>query len=234
MSEAFRHQTALARGHWFRQLPPEFSQALLDRAQVRQLQAGEVLFLRDGAPCGLYGLVSGSIRFSGHSGSEQSTRKALLVLLSAPSWFGEISVFDHSARTHDAHAAEPSTLLHVPHAPLQDWLRAHPQHWRDLGLLMADKLRLAFQNIESLTVLPATQRLAQRLLLMAQGHGQVGATSGSRRVLSVTQEDLAQMLGVSRQTVNEILTELKGRQVIRVQRGEVEILDLAALQAFAD
>lgn len=233
MSNAHLHRIALERGHWFSQLPPEFSTALLDHAQVRQLKAGEALFLRDGPPCGLYGLVSGSVQFSGHGGPEQAVRKALLIVLSPPSWFGEIAVFDHSVRTHDAHAAEPTTLVHVPDAALQAWLQQHPHHWREVGLLMADKLRMALQNIESLMVLPAQQRLVQRLLLMAQGHGQTVPGASPRKVLSVTQEDLSLMLGISRQTTNQILTELKGRQLIRVQRGEVEILDLAGLQALA-
>lgn len=233
MSDAFHHRATLASGRWFGQLPADFAQALLERAQVRHLRTGERLFLRDAPPCGLYGLVSGSVGFSGHSGSEHGTRKAMLTVLSAPSWFGEIAVFDRSARTHDAHATEPTTLVHIPDAALQQWLQEHPQHWRDLGMLMADKLRLAFQNIESLMVLPAQQRLAQRLLLMAHGHGQGARSGGFRRVLNVTQEELALMLGISRQTTNQLLNELKSRQVIQVQRGELEILNLAELQMLA-
>ena len=103
----------LRSGRWFAQLPPDFAQGLLAMARVRYLQAGEKLFLREAAPCGLYAVVRGTIRISGHSGEGDAAREAVLVLLSPPQWFGEISVFDGSARTHDAHAAEACTLLHI-------------------------------------------------------------------------------------------------------------------------
>jgi CRP/FNR family cyclic AMP-dependent transcriptional regulator len=158
--------TALTQGRWFQRLPPDFAQALLDLGRLRQLQAGEALFLRDSTPCGLYGLVSGALRFYGHGGGSEAAREAVLTVLTPPEWFGEISLFDDAPRTHNAHAAEASTVLHIPQAALRDWLHAHPAHWRDLGLLMADKLRLAFVSMEAQMLLPAPQRLAQRLLVL--------------------------------------------------------------------
>ncbi len=231
MPDVSSHLPMLRSGRWFAQLPPDFAQGLLDMARVRQLQAGEKLFLRDAAPCGLYAVVRGTIRISGYSGEGDGAREAVLVLLSPPQWFGEISVFDGSARTHDAHAAEPCTLLHVPHEELLAWLGSHPVHWRDLAVLMADKLRLAFVSMEEQTVLPAPQRLARRLLTMALSYGQATESDRTLRVLAVTQEQLALMIGVSRQTTNQILRDFKARGVLQVQRGCIELLDLQALRA---
>jgi CRP/FNR family cyclic AMP-dependent transcriptional regulator len=231
MPDVSSHLPMLRSGRWFAQLPPDFAQGLLDMARVRQLQAGEKLFLRDAAPCGLYAVVRGTIRISGHSGEGDGAREAVLVLLSPPQWFGEISVFDGSARTHDAHAAEPCTLLHIPHEELLAWLTQHPAHWRDLAVLMADKLRLAFVSMEEQTVLPAPQRLARRLLTMALSYGQATESDRTLRVLAVTQEQLALMIGVSRQTTNQILRDFKARGVLQVQRGCIELLDLQALRA---
>ncbi|WP_296510209.1 Crp/Fnr family transcriptional regulator [Rhodoferax sp.] len=224
------HLPLLRTGRWFGGLPPAFADGLLHMARLRHLQAGESLFLRDAPPCGLYGLLRGGIRISGQTGGSHTTREAVLVLLSPPQWFGEISVFDGSARTHDAHAAEASTLLQVPHDDLLAWLERHPTHWRDLAVLMADKLRLAFVSMEEQTVLPAPQRLARRLLTMAQGYGQAADTDRTHRVLSVTQEQLALMIGISRQTTNQILRDFKTRGVLRLQRGSIELLDVAALR----
>ncbi|PTT21487.1 Crp/Fnr family transcriptional regulator, partial [Acidovorax sp. HMWF029] len=145
--------------------------------------------------------------------------------------FGEISVFDGSARTHDAHATEASTLVQVPHERLQAWLQAHPGHWHALALLLTDKLRTAFVAIEELALLPAPQRLARRLVMMAEGYGQWNAEGQSRRVIEISQEQLSLMLAISRQTTNQILKDLEARHLVRVQRGEVEILDLVALRA---
>ncbi len=230
MPDPSHYLPTLNAGRWFAQLPREFAQALLHMAKLRTLQTGDVLFLRDSPPCGLYALVSGAVRISGQSGQRNEGREALLIVLTPPQWFGEISVFDGSPRTHHVHAAEPSTLLHVPHEDLLAWLRAHPGHWRDLAVLMADKLRMAFVSMEEQTVLPAPQRLARRLLGMAQGYGQRTEDGSTRRMLAITQEELALMIGVSRQTTNQILGALKARGVLQLQRGSIELLDLQALR----
>lgn len=221
----------LRAGHWFRNLPPAFANALVQLGQVRALAPGEALFLRNSPPCGLYAVLSGSVRISGHDGSAQAARETLLAVLGPPAWFGEISMFDNAPRTHDAHAHEATTVLHVPHAALQAWLDRHPAHWRDLGLLMADKMRLAFVSLEEQTALTGAQRLARRLLHMARDYGLGAGHHATRRVLAVTQEELAHMLGLTRQTTNQLLHELRDRAVVRVSRGEIEILDLGALQA---
>lgn len=231
MTDPAAHLPVLQSGRWFAQLPPDFAQPLVAMAQLRQLQQGEALFLRGDAPCGLYALVRGAISISGTGGRAHDARASLLTRLEPPHWFGEISVFDNSARTHDAHAAEPSTLLQVPHERLQAWLQSHPEHWHALALLLTDKLRTAFVAMEELALLPAPQRLARRLVMMAEGYGQWTAEGQSRRVIGISQEQLSLMLAISRQTTNQILKELDSRQLIRVQRGEVEILDLDALRA---
>jgi CRP/FNR family transcriptional regulator, cyclic AMP receptor protein len=234
MSDLQRFLPTLQTGRWFAQLPPEFAQALLALAKLRTLQPGEALFLRDGPPCGLYALVGGSLRVSGQSGNRDAAREALLVLLTPPQWFGEISVFDGSARTHHAHAVDACTLLQVPHDDLLAWLQAHPRYWRDLATLMADKLRMAFVNMEEQAVLPAPQRLARRLLGMAQGYGQRAADGRTQRVLVLTQEELALMVGVSRQTTNQILNKLQAQGALRTQRGGLELLDMNVLRALCD
>ncbi|CAN7459341.1 Crp/Fnr family transcriptional regulator [Acidovorax sp. LjRoot129] len=231
MTDPAAYLPILASGRWFAHLPADFAQPLIGMAHLRQLQAGEVLFLRGDAPCGLYAVVRGAISISGTGGRANEARAALLTRLEPPNWFGEISVFDGSARTHDAHAAEASTLLQVPHERLQAWLQAHPVHWHALALLLTDKLRTAFVAMEELALLPAPQRLARRLVMMAEGYGQWTAEGQSRRVLSISQEQLSLMLAISRQTTNQILKDLEARHLLRVQRGEVEILDLGALRA---
>ena len=124
MTDPAAYLPVLQSGRWFAHLPPGFAQPLIAMAQVRHLQPGEVLFLRGDAPCGLYAVVRGAISISGTGGRAHEARAALLTRLEPPHWFGEISVFDNSARTHDAHAAEPSTLLQVPHERLLAWLQA--------------------------------------------------------------------------------------------------------------
>jgi CRP/FNR family transcriptional regulator, cyclic AMP receptor protein len=98
---------------------------------------------------------------------------------------------------------------------------------------MADKLRLAFASMEAQMLQPAPQRLAQRLLLMAEGHGTAASPEHFRPKLNITQEELARMLGVSRQTINQILQNFKDQGWIHQQRGELDIRDAEALRRLA-
>ncbi|MEG2631976.1 MAG: Crp/Fnr family transcriptional regulator, partial [Comamonas sp.] len=145
-------------------------------------------------------------------------------------WFGELSLFDQSPRSHDVYATEPSCVLQVPLTPLLQWLEQHPEHWRSLALLVTLKLRQALITLEDQSVLAAPQRLARRLVNMAEDYGLRLDTTQSRRMLNLSQEQLARMLALSRQTTNQILQELQQRGMIRLYRGKLEILDLAKLR----
>ena len=218
------YRAQLLAGHWFSHLPCTLQDELLALAQLRRLAPGQRLFRRGDPPCGLYAVLDGTIRVGGTS---ESGKEALLMMMEAPSWFGEISLFDGLPRTHDAFAETATTLLNVPQAALLTLLQREPRYWRDFALLMSQKLRLAFIALEEMSLLPASQRLARRLLMIAEGYGE---TAERRRVIQLAQEQLALMLAVSRQTTNQILKELEAQGVLRLTYGEIEILDLERLR----
>lgn len=213
-------------GHWFSHLPEPLQHDLLSQASVRQLSAGQPLFRRGDPPCGLYAVLDGAIRVGAVS---RNGKEALLTLVEPPYWFGEISLFDGQPRTHDAYAEGPTRLLQVPQTALLDLLEQQPHYWREFALLMSQKLRLAFIALEEMSLLPATPRLARRLLLITEGYGE----TGPRRVIHLAQEQLALMLALSRQTTNQILKELEARGALRLTYGEIEILDLDCLRQVA-
>ncbi|MDH4581525.1 Crp/Fnr family transcriptional regulator [Pseudomonas sp. BN415] len=213
------HRDLLLTGQWFSQLPASLQDDLLAMAQLRRLEPGQRLFRRGDPPCGLYAVLDGAIRVGSIS---ESGKEALLVLVEPPHWFGEISLFDGQPRTHDAFAEGPVTLFSLPQAPLLALLQQRPEHWRDFALLMSQKLRLAFIALEEMSLLPAPQRLARRLLMIAEGYG---AGTSQRRVIHLAQEQLAMMLAISRQTTNQILKELEAQGALRLNYGEIEILD---------
>lgn len=206
-------------GLWFHQLPEALREALLDAAVLRRLESGQRLFSRGDKPCGLYAVLEGAIRI-GAVGS--SGKEALLTLIEPPSWFGEISLFDGQPRTHDAYAEGATLLLNVPQPALLALLEREPRYWRDLALLMSQKLRLAFVALEEMSLLPASLRLARRLVMIAEGYGWA---SGARRVIHLSQEQLALMLAISRQTTNQILKDLEAQGILRLTYGGIEILD---------
>ncbi|MBV4554019.1 Crp/Fnr family transcriptional regulator [Pseudomonas sp. SWRI102] len=217
--------THLLTGHWYSHLPAELQNSLLGMARERHLSPGQRLFKRGDPPCGLYAVLEGAVRIG--AVSEQG-KEALLSVVESPHWFGEICLFDGQARTHDAVGVGPCTLLHLPQTALLAFLQEQPVHWRHLALLMSHKLRLTFINLEHLSVMPAAARLAHRLLLIAEGYGEI---ESARRVLQLPQEQLASMLSLSRQTTNQILKDLQGQGILHLGYGEIEILDIERLRA---
>jgi CRP-like cAMP-binding protein len=224
-----RDYLALLRsGRWFAGLPAELQTSLVDRALLRTLTPRQRLFSRGDEADGLYAMLDGALRVSG---SSESGREALLTLLEPPTWFGEISIFDGAPRTHDAVAETEALVLHVPRPALDALLEAQPRWWRELGLLVTSKLRLAFTAMEDMALLPIAVRLARRLALMVEGYGE---REHERRTVEVSQEQLAQMLSTSRQTANQLLKELEARGLIRLSYGTIEILDLDGLRRAAE
>ncbi|ARB30640.1 Crp/Fnr family transcriptional regulator [Pseudomonas tolaasii] len=220
-------RSRLATGHWFSHLPEPFQHSLLAQARLRQLAAGQYLFKRGDPPCGLYAVLDGTLRIS--AVNEQG-KEAILSLVELPYWFGEICLFDGLPRTHDACAVGPCTLLQVPQQALLKILDETPQYWRNLALLMSQKLRLSFIGLEQLSLMPAPVRLAHRLLMIVEGYGDI---EHARRVLQLPQEDLAAMLSLSRQTTNALLKDLQAQGVVRLGYGEIEVLDVQRLREVA-
>lgn len=221
---AREYRELLLAGRWFQGLPATFQQRLLDAGVTRAVPAEGRLFSRGEAPDGLYAALEGSIRIGALSASG---KEAVLAVVEPPQWFGEIAVFDRLPRTHDAIAAVETVVLHVPSAALEVMLSEQPGWWRDLGLLVTSKLRLAFGVMEDLALLPLAPRVARRLVLMAEGYGEW--SDRSQRVVKVRQEVLAAMVSASRQSTNQVLKELEARGLIKLAYGEIEILDLAGL-----
>ena len=201
---------------------------LIEAGRVERLAAGQRLFTRGDSDDGLYCVLDGLMRIGAAS---SAGKEALLAVIEPVNWFGEIALFDNRPRTHDAYAERDSELFHVPRAALVALLERTPAYWHLFGLLLTQKLRLAFDAIEEAALLPAAQRVARRLLLMAGGYGEPGAL---RRVLKVPQEDLAMMLALSRQTINQVLKQFETQGALKLGYAEIEITDVQKLGALAE
>ncbi|MDF3834026.1 Crp/Fnr family transcriptional regulator [Cupriavidus basilensis] len=215
-------------GSWFGSLPAPLQLVLLRDAITRKLSTGQLLFTRGDAFDGIYGVVAGTLQIDAHSASGKA---ALLGLLEPGSWFGEICLFDGLARTHDARATSAATVLHLHSDKLYAMLAAHPEWWREFGKLLAAKTREAFHYVEEAQLLPPLARTARRLVAIAQAYGNLPGLE--RRSVHIPQEQLGQMLGLSRQTVNQALRELEARGLLQLHYADIELLDLPALLAVA-
>lgn len=211
---------------WFAGCDARLQAQLLAGGRRVRLSPGQALFERGGQGEDLCCVLEGALRV----GAAQADGSAsLLAWLEPGQWFGEISLLDGLPRTHDAVADGPSSVWLLSHAELQAWLEAHPACWRDVARLACAKLRLAFEVLEDIAQLPLQQRLAKRLALLAEGYGH----AAPRRRIRLPQEQLALMMGVSRQTVSKALHALADRGLLAVHYGEIELMDLAALRALS-
>ncbi len=226
---AREYRELLLTGRWFQGVPAAFQDRLLEAAEMREVPAESRLFSRGDAPDGLYAALSGSIRIAGLSAAG---KEAVLAVVEPPQWFGEIAVFDRLPRTHDAIAGADTRVLHVPSPALDSMFSENPAWWRELGLMVTSKLRLAFTVMEDMALLPLLPRLARRLVLMAEGYGEW--SDRSARVVKVSQETLAAMVSSSRQSTNQGLKELEARGLVKASYGEIEIVDLEGLRAAAN
>ena len=218
----------LERSAWFRSAPAAMQAQLIKAGRVERLAAGQRLFTRGDSDDGLYCVLDGLVRIGAAS---SAGKEALLAVIEPVNWFGEIALFDNRPRTHDAYAERDSELFHAPRAALAALLERTPEYWHAFGLLLTQKLRLAFDAIEEAALLPAAPRVARRLLLMAGGYGEPGAL---RRVLRVPQEDLAMMLALSRQTINQVLKQFEAQGALKLGYAEIEIADVQKLSALAE
>ncbi|MGY6124173.1 Crp/Fnr family transcriptional regulator [Paraburkholderia strydomiana] len=219
--------TLLSNSAWFRSAPASLQTQLIDAGRIERLAAGQRLFTRGDADDGIYCVLGGVVRIGAAS---ESGKEALLAVIEPVNWFGEIALFDNRPRTHDAYAERDTELFHVTRAALVGLLERTPAHWHTFGLLLTQKLRLAFDAIEEAALLPAAQRVARRLLLMAGGYGE-GETM--RRVINVPQEDLAMMLALSRQTINQVLKQFETQGAVKLGYAEIQIVDKGRLHELA-
>jgi CRP/FNR family transcriptional regulator, cyclic AMP receptor protein len=220
-----RYRPQLETAPWFRGLPVELRDYLVNRGILLRLDKGQALYRQGDPSRGLYAVLEGALAFStvGLDGKE-----ALLAVLGPTAWVGEVSLFDGQPRAHDATADSRSLVLYVPETALRELLDAKPAYWRDIALLMAQRLRLSYKSTEVATLQSGAQRVASRLLMIAEGYDGLNATQSTIRL---SQDRLASMVSLSRQTTNQLLKELESQQIVKLRFGEIAILDIERLRA---
>lgn len=211
---------------WPGDAPPGLSQQLAARASRRQLRDGEWLYAQGDVAEGLIGVLRGVIR-NVHLAPDG--RELLFGLFGAGSWFGEISLFDEAPRPLHAIAMGETEVLVLPGAAFLAVLDAYPQGYRHFARVLCGKLRVAFDQLEDFQR-PLALRLAKRLLDLAAGYGQSTA-EGLLLGLHLPQEDLARMLGATRQSINKELQALQAQGLIALRQGQILIRQPEGLRA---
>lgn len=219
---------ALSANPWFGALPLAERRAMLAASELQRLRPGEMLFRQGDAVApgsgAFYGLVSGSIKASS---LREDGKEAILVVLEAGNWFGEISLIDNRPRTHDATAVVASEVLALPRAAF-DALMRRPAFARALCFMLASRMRALYGMVEDATLRSTRARVARRLLLLARGDATQAREP--RPAVPVSQEQLAMMLGLTRQTLGKELKGLVQAGAIALGYGRIEIASAARLE----
>lgn len=213
---------------WFAGLPPAERELMLAKAELQRLRPGQQLFRQGDAPQALYALVQGTLKMSKQ---RDDGKEAILVVLEAGTWFGEISLTDGQPRSHDATALGPAQVLALPRAAFDELMTRAP-FASAIATLLAGRLRLLYGIVDDATLRSTRARVARRLLLLARGDATM-ATSARLRV-PVSQEALAMMLGIARQTVSRELKLLVELGALRLGYAHIEILSERLLQELGD
>ena len=223
-------QSNIETGSWFSKLSPALRQAILERAVVRRVTDGAILSAR-GAPAEEWcGVAQGAVRVSSVSLAD---KQVTLTYVEPGTWFGDIALFDGMPRTHDAHAHGATTLLVVRKADFKALLSLQVELYEALLRLNCRRLRLLFDTVEDLNTLPLSARLAKQILLLARSYG-VQQGDEIRVGLQLAQEDIAQLLGASRQRVNQELKGFEREGAVRIEPTRLVVLSKAKLLAIAD
>lgn len=217
-------------GAWFSKLSPALRAAILSRAVVRHLADGAPLASR-GAPAEQWcGVALGAVRISSVS---LSGKQVALTYAEPGTWFGDIALFDGLPRTHDANAHGQTTLLVVRKPDFKVLLSQHVELYDALLRLNCRRLRLMFDLFEDLNTRPLAARLAKQILLLVRSYG-IEQGEEIRIGLQLAQEDLAQLLGASRQRVNQELKAFEREGAVRVEPTRLVVLSRDKLLALAE
>jgi len=223
-------QSNIETGSWFSKLSPALRQAILERALVRRVADGAILSAR-GAPAEDWcGVAQGAVRVSSVS---LAGKQVTLTYVEPGTWFGDIALFDGMPRTHDAHAHGATTLLAVRKADFKALLSLHVELYEALLRLNCRRLRLLFDTVEDLNTRPLAARLAKQILLLARSYG-VAEGEQIRIGLQLAQEDIAQLLGASRQRVNQELKGFEREGAVRIEPTRLVVLSKSKLLALAE
>lgn len=204
---------------------PELCHALESLAVTKKLIHDELLYATGDEGNEIYGVKSGAIRLIG---TTLEGNQAIAGLHIEGSWFGEISLFDNSPRPVNAYAIGDSEIYIVSAAKVQQLLDNNPHWYKDFIQVLCYKLRLSLSYL-SAALLPVSARIALRLVDLAQVYGKT-QTNGTLLDLKLTQDDLANMLQMTRQTININMRLLEREKLILRQHGKIILLNITALK----
>jgi len=227
MSEKFWH---LKSCQLFERLTDDQVSQLENRAQSRTFGRGELVYLpSDRSHCVLL-VASGRIKLY-HITSDG--KQALLGFIDPGEVFGELAVFDAGQREEFAEAMEKSVVILIPSELIQSLMEAHPQLTLGVTKLIGLRRRRLERRLKSLLFRSNRERLVHLLLELAEKYGLENA-QGVQLGIKLSHQELANVIGSTRETVTVLLGELQNEGFLTVQRRQIAIRNLSRLAATID
>lgn len=216
---------ALMQAPLFSALDAEAATALRASMVESRVPRGDAIFTEGEPGDRMYVILNGKVKLGQTS---TDGRESLLAVLGPGEVFGELSLFDPGPRTATATAVTDVVVIGLGHDNLRPWLAGRPEVAESLLQALAQRLRRTNETLADLVFSDVPGRVAKLLLELADKFGQPGP-DGILVHHDLTQEELAQLVGASRETVNKALADFTQRGWIVVDQREVVLVDMDRL-----
>jgi CRP-like cAMP-binding protein len=213
----------------FHGLEPEERNTLFARVRVRSFAAGETIFLMGSMGDSLMAVLSGSVRISVPS---PDGKEIVLAIIPPREVFGEIALLDGKERTADARAIGACSLALLERRDVLSFLNNHPKVWPKMVEVLCARLRNTDQHIAEIALLELPARLAKALLRLSNGEN--GPANRGALQIQLSQRELGNMCGASRESINKCLRGWQRRGIVQVEEGAVTVTNRTALDELAN
>jgi CRP-like cAMP-binding protein len=216
----------LSKGTWFRGLPENLQDAIVDRLVPRSFAKGEVIAAQGSRPKGLHVVVEGRVAWRRTTGAGN---KLLLYIAGPGAWFGQLALVRGTPMQFEVEAHSAARTLLLPRSAYERLIDEDPKHYQWFADQALERFELLIRLYSEGLSLPADDLILARLATLADlRRAESGQRSGAVE-LTIAQADLAAMIGVSRQTLNATLKRLESDNLIEVGFRRLRIPDPARL-----
>ena len=199
---------------------------LVRASELRRVAKGEEVLHAGDSTVSIYFVLSGGLRVEV---SDDEGREVILSMLGPGEMFGEMGVLDDYERSATVVAVESSSLVVIAKAEFKRCLEAHPDVALFIMRDLSRRLRLADRKIESLALLDVYGRVARLLMDMAD------TVDGMKIVTrKITKQDIAKMVGASREMVSRVMRDLQLQGLILEREGQWVLIDLGRHKSLID
>jgi CRP/FNR family cyclic AMP-dependent transcriptional regulator len=215
----------LARAGMFQGVEPGAVSALSAQLHPVEFRCGHTIFVEGEPGDRLYIIISGKVKIGRRS---PDGRDNLLTVLGPSDMFGELSIFDPGPRTSSATTITEVRAVSMDRDAVRAWIADRPEIAEKMLRVLARRLRRTNHSLADLIFTDVPGRVAKQLLQLAQRFGtQEG--DALRVTHDLTQEEIAQLVGASRETVNKALADFAHRGWIQLKTKSLLISDCERL-----